>query len=151
MTKNGLKDLRGKVFIVDDPHPINRSPTFYTGFSSYVMKDTKEATLDPYVMFHPKIDSINSNIVWNIYATKPLQIDLRKIGSDISFTKNFRKYEIEVRRLCKGHSAKKLDTYLKIAKRMTNKKIDVDDMVENEDIREKMKSGDFLGFLTENI
>ena len=71
----------------------------------------------------------------------------------MSFTKDFRKYEIEVRKICEEQNASEeaTDMYLKISEKMTNKKIDVDDIAENKDIREKIKSGDFLDLLTENI
>jgi len=147
--KNSLKDFRGKVFVTDSP---DQSPSFYTGFGGYVTKNSRETTLDPYVFFNPKTEVLVTNKIWNVYASDSIKVDLKRLDKDIKFTKNFREYDIQVRNICESRKmVNEMENYLKIAEKMDNRKIDVDDIAKNRELQEKMKTGDIVDILLENI
>lgn len=146
MSKNNLKNFKGKVFISNIQEGC--SPTFCTGYCDY-----KKTKLDPFVEYHPNLDIIRTNIVWNVYATNPLHVDLKRVGKEITFTKDLKKYKADVKKVCDGVeiSKEKTEYYLKVSEIMGNKKIDVDDIVKSEELRKGIKSGDLLGLLMEKI
>lgn len=95
-------NFRRKVYAID-------VDSFYTGFACKA--NNGSTVLKPYVIFHPKIDEV-------FKETIPLEIQDKRIGEEIKFTKFFPYYEKEIRKLCQEET-KNLKEYLKLSKELS--------------------------------
>ena len=119
MSKNNLKNFRGKVYISECP--FDCTPTFYTGFAG--RGDGKKAKLDPYIVFLPKLGIVCDNKEHGTLIKQDFYFDLEKINKPgIDFTKIFSEHEYHVRKMCREET-EKMRTYLEESKKFTRDRL----------------------------